>query len=163
DRRHRSRRGVHQGIPPLLGDGEVQFWLRARAAQPPRRGDRRIARSHSLRARCLPRRQAPRRTRPCFAHLQLRLPGSTRRATRRRCVVTQQQLDLVTRVACPGDYFTIQGKHLYASARYGDTHTLTIFDIEDISAPRLVSTLPCRRQTPSVAVVGDVAFVGEYY
>jgi hypothetical protein len=73
-----------------------------------------------------------------------------------------RNLDLVTRVPCHVDQFVIQGDRLYGSARYGDAYEATIVDLADVTAPRVVSTLRCRRQTPSVAVAGNVMFVAEY-
>jgi hypothetical protein len=73
-----------------------------------------------------------------------------------------QQLDLVARIPCSADHFTIEGDRLYAGARYGDAHAMTIVDLADVTAPRALGTLACRRQVPSVAVAGQVAFVGEY-
>jgi hypothetical protein len=73
-----------------------------------------------------------------------------------------RQLDLVARLPCRADHFTIQGDRLYAGARYGDGHAMTIVDVADATAPRVLATLACRGQVPSIAVAGEIAFVGEY-
>ena len=70
-----------------------------------------------------------------------------------------QHLDLVHRIPCHVDSFVIAGDRLFGCARYGDAYEATIVDL---AAQRVLSTLKCRRQTPSVAVAGDVMFVGEY-